>query len=96
MTNFDEYQASAAVAVESIVVGPATLVVREWMVFRAYHVRATSPAGMQLSSRFRATVKGFNEAYGFNCRNWAEVAEVTKAVYAERDRAARAARESGQ
>lgn len=96
MADFDADQASAAVAVESVVTGGAVLAVRNWMLLRAYHTRATSPGGMQLTSRFRATVKGFNADFGYACRNWSDVAEVTKALYAARAEAERAARGAGR
>ena len=97
MADFDADQASASVPVAAVVVGQAAMLqVQNWTMFRAFHTRATSPGGMQLTRNFRATVKGFNEAYGFTCRNWADVAEITTAIYAERDRADKARREAGQ
>jgi hypothetical protein len=96
MADFDAEQASAAVPVVAVVTGEAILAVRDWMLFRAYHVRANSPTGMQLSRHFRATVKGFNDDFGYACRNWADVAEVTKAIYAARAEAERAAKEAGR
>lgn len=93
MSDFDEDQASASVPVTSVVVGvEAMQAIQNWIMFRAFHTRATSPGGMQMTRAFKATVKGFNEAYGFTCRNWSEVAEVTKAVYALRDEADKARR----
>lgn len=91
----EEAHASASVPVIAVVVGEvATRAVHDAMVFRAFHTRATSPGGMQLSRGFTATVKGFNERYGTSCRNWAQVAEVTTAVYALIKRAQTAGEEA--
>lgn len=90
---FSEEEASAGVPVEAVVSSPeAILALRDWVMLRAFHTRATSPSGMNLSRVFTATIKGFNERYGTTCKSWAQVAEVTKAVYALRDAADREAK----
>lgn len=77
MTQFDEDQASASVPVASVVTYPYTLALRERMIMRAYLTTATSTSKprMQMTRMFTATIKGFNEAYGARCRNWAQVAQ---------------------
>ena len=82
MPSSEEEQAAASVPVVAVVTGErATRLVADAMRFRAYHTRATSPAGMQATRHFRATIKGFNSDYGFACKSWADVAEVTTEVY---------------
>lgn len=74
---FDEAQASASVPVVAVVTYPHTLALRDRMIMRAYLITATSTfrPRMQLTRNFTATIKGFNEAYGARCRNWAQVAQ---------------------
>lgn len=74
MPDFDEAQASASVPVVAVVTFPDTLAVRDRLIMRAYLTKATT--GMNLTRAFVPTVRGFNEAYGARCRNWAQVAQV--------------------
>lgn len=78
---------SASVPVSAVVVAPeAMLKVRDMVTLMAYRTAASTQGRMQLSRAFRATIKGFNKAYGQNCRTWGDVlVEVTKMIKAERE-----------
>lgn len=84
-----EEMLSASVPVSAVVVGPeATLKVRASAMLIAYRTAAQSNGKMHLSRAFKPTVRGFNVAYGQQCRTWADVLPIVQAmIKAEREAA---------
>lgn len=74
----DNDQAAAGAPVVAVVSGRENMVaLRDRVTLRAYLFTAESSARprMQMTRNFTATIAGFNQAYGAQCRTWAQVAQ---------------------